>query len=982
MENAGQIKFAEGWDRANLRLADVENSGRADIIWLNKYTGAGSVWKNDGYKGLNGGPGGSSFSWTKRGVLYSPIDRGEVMNFANLGGLGRADLVQLYPTTNQAYTNFNKCPTGGDDGAISDPKLPVINDSTPPRGDGDWPDGFPTADHWLALGDSYSAGVGAGDLLDNPQDSGRNCLTTSGSYPKRLESDVQALKQGLEFLSCTGDVISNVNDAGSHGRATQQKLMSEIPQGSYKVATLSIGGNDLGFSDIVKSCIILGPAVGDCEQSLKNAESIAGISPRDSAAHGDVYASLLKVYRDILDTAGDEFTLVVTGYAQFFANTHDNLDCNNGQIQLAAVQDVPGLDTRPSLPLTVELRDRINGGVKAFNIMIQSAVQEVQQMLEHDNVKKRIQFVDINPVFEGHRFCERGQSTESGWPEFTNRAWFFSSPFRSDIGLNGEELVPREDDNSPKLQLDRQDQSFCDDPYSEWDCALGKLVDRDPDMPLNPREFPKDRRLIDIVPQGTKAMFMKAFHPKTIAYDAIAKKIALEFGTDGTDLPQGPQDTMDYIVYPEHGRDAQQVEEIAASLQSYGSSKVTASNTQTFGLNYWRISSLTVEQAMEISNITNVASVNEDCGNSCTDDPTTAMVFQEDAPAQLRYISGAKYLHDPRYYFDESSGEGIRVYIVDTGVNLKHTEFDLIRDRAKWIQVGIGEQAGENDCKAHGTSMLSLVAGKTLGVAKNIDPIIVRMPCRGPGVAFSPSDWIDGLGAVNDQIDASTPSVVLMASYWPPKNFRGPVGDRAPRGFLLRHLELLASLASKGAILVTGTGNGGGDTVDGLPANFGKPIIGATYVPSLLVMGGVSADGTNLYGNRDIPNGLPHAYAPGSQITAADSNEDFWAIGHPTKGTQGTSCSAAFTAGLAAYFLGLAKQGDLKENGSPVATDPQSMKDFIVRKSWSRTDVQGIPRSGIWNDADLFAPSQQWSPNTAGAAALLRRNNSVPLPLG
>jgi len=66
-------------DRANIRLADVENSGRADIIWLNKYTGAGSVWKNDGYQGPGGGGGGSSFHWTKRGVLYSPIDRGEVM---------------------------------------------------------------------------------------------------------------------------------------------------------------------------------------------------------------------------------------------------------------------------------------------------------------------------------------------------------------------------------------------------------------------------------------------------------------------------------------------------------------------------------------------------------------------------------------------------------------------------------------------------------------------------------------------------------------------------------------------------------------------------------------------------------------------------------------------------------------------------------------------------------------------------------------
>jgi hypothetical protein len=66
-------------DRANLRLADVENSGRADIIWLNKYTGEAKVFKNNGYAGPDGGGSGSSFSWTVRGVLYSPIDRGEVM---------------------------------------------------------------------------------------------------------------------------------------------------------------------------------------------------------------------------------------------------------------------------------------------------------------------------------------------------------------------------------------------------------------------------------------------------------------------------------------------------------------------------------------------------------------------------------------------------------------------------------------------------------------------------------------------------------------------------------------------------------------------------------------------------------------------------------------------------------------------------------------------------------------------------------------
>lgn len=114
MENVGQIKFSEGWDRANMRFADVEGSGRADLIHLNKYTGADTVFKNLGHKP---GGGGSSFSWSNRGVLYAPIDRGETMHFTNQGGLGRADLVQVLPLSNRAWTFFNECGggSGGDD---------------------------------------------------------------------------------------------------------------------------------------------------------------------------------------------------------------------------------------------------------------------------------------------------------------------------------------------------------------------------------------------------------------------------------------------------------------------------------------------------------------------------------------------------------------------------------------------------------------------------------------------------------------------------------------------------------------------------------------------------------------------------------------------------------------------------------------------------------------------------------------------------
>jgi hypothetical protein len=63
-------------DRANMRFADVEHSGRADIIHLDKYTGAATQFQNLGH---SPGGGGSSFSWANKGVRYSPVDRGECM---------------------------------------------------------------------------------------------------------------------------------------------------------------------------------------------------------------------------------------------------------------------------------------------------------------------------------------------------------------------------------------------------------------------------------------------------------------------------------------------------------------------------------------------------------------------------------------------------------------------------------------------------------------------------------------------------------------------------------------------------------------------------------------------------------------------------------------------------------------------------------------------------------------------------------------
>jgi hypothetical protein len=272
--------------------------------------------------------------------------------------------------------------------------------------------------------------------------------------------------------------------------------------------------------------------------------------------------------------------------------------------------------------------------------------------------------------------------------------------------------------------------------------------------------------------------------------------------------------------------------------------------------------------------------------------------------------------------------------------------------------------------------MLSLVAGKTVGVAKNINPIIVRMPCRPHATienypeAMQGSDWIDALGLINDELDGTSPKVVLMASGWKSAQFPGPDGQDQFDGFILRHKDLLDSLASKGAILVTGSGNDGAARVFVVPAIYGKPELGSQHVSSLIVAGGVWADGVSgLKGDSEPAAGVPHVYAPGYGVYSV-AQRDLWKpeFNNGIMTTSGTSCSAALTAGLAAYYIRLAQLGLVDS-----ATSSQAIKDLIVKTSWSRKDIFDHPRPGVWNGADVVSPANEWTPNGASRRSLFGR---------
>lgn len=172
---------------------------------------------------------------------------------------------------------------------------------------------------WLALGDSYSSGEGIpGTLAREAEGSGfatqgRDCRRATGEGTDATAWSVGAFRsvQGelglseIALVACSGAVTAEFDEQIGEARARYGRER-------WNIVTFSVGGNDIGFDDVLKGCLDLNSVWGAFDLSpgcdISEADLRASIDELRRTL-GGVYDSVA----DVVEPGGD---VIVVGYPQ------------------------------------------------------------------------------------------------------------------------------------------------------------------------------------------------------------------------------------------------------------------------------------------------------------------------------------------------------------------------------------------------------------------------------------------------------------------------------------------------------------------------------------------------------------------------------------------------------------------------------------------------------------------------------------------
>lgn len=194
---------------------------------------------------------------------------------------------------------------------------------------------------YVALGDSYSSGVGAGNYTS---ESG-SCQRSTSAY-SALWAAANAPASYVS-VACSGATTLTVASSQLSALSSTTTLVS-----------LTAGGNDMGFADIMKTCALYGTT-----------ECVAAVQTAENKANSTLAGLLSTLYTKIRAKAPNA-KVVVLSYPVFY--------------QLNTV----------CVGLSATSHAKINEGINLIDNITKTAAQA-----------KGFVFADVRSIFVGHQLC-------------------------------------------------------------------------------------------------------------------------------------------------------------------------------------------------------------------------------------------------------------------------------------------------------------------------------------------------------------------------------------------------------------------------------------------------------------------------------------------------------------------------------------------------------------------------------------------------
>ncbi|MEV7992317.1 SGNH/GDSL hydrolase family protein [Streptomyces sp. NPDC086077] len=197
------------------------------------------------------------------------------------------------------------------------------------------------ATSYVALGDSYSSGVGAGSYISSSGD----CKRSTRAYP---------------YLWAAANSPSTFHFTACSGARTDEVLAGQLApvNASTGLVSISVGGNDAGFADVMTTCVLQSDSA--CVSRINTARAYV-----DTTLPG----KLDNVYATIRSRAPSAHVVVI-GYPRFY---------KLGQACLG---------------LSETKRRAINDASDLLNTAIE------KRALDHG-----FTFADVRTTFTGHEIC-------------------------------------------------------------------------------------------------------------------------------------------------------------------------------------------------------------------------------------------------------------------------------------------------------------------------------------------------------------------------------------------------------------------------------------------------------------------------------------------------------------------------------------------------------------------------------------------------